>query len=211
MERYKIVIIAGEAGSGKDTLAHALTHKLKSLSIPVHEVVTHTTRPKRDYEKDGVDNHFVEPNEMVDLILEGKMLEAVTFNGWAYGTCIDDLELNKINIETLNPEGIENMAIDRRIDMFIIQCECDEKTRLIRQLSREQDPDVDEVIRRLHADRIDFSEFEPRKCSPWFINVTTSNEVSVDDEINSVLAHFRAWVTKDNWHTRNSINIDALN
>jgi len=35
------------------------------------------------------------------------MLEATIFNNWCYGTSIDNLDINAINIGVFNPEGIE--------------------------------------------------------------------------------------------------------
>lgn len=198
MKQYKVVIILGESGSGKDSLAREIVYKLDNLEYPVHQVVACTTRPKRDYEIEGCDYHFLTPNEFADLIMENKMLEAATFNDWAYGTCIDDLKPDQINIEVLNPEGTDIMSEDTRIDMCIVRCICNEKERLIRQLNREEDPDIDEIIRRLETDRIDFSNFNPRHCSNWVVKVYTDRGLTLEEEAELALEHILRWANKDN-------------
>lgn len=198
MERYKLIALVGEAGSGKDSLAEALVDQLRDEGFKAHEVVSYTTRPKRDYEIEGVDYHFVLPNIMVDLILHDKILEAAEFNNWVYGTCIDDLDPNAINVEVLNPEGIESMSTDKRIDMLVVQCICNEKERLIRQLNREVDPNIDEIVRRLGTDRRDFANFHPSDYSPWNTFVRTDAGMSISEEAELVLTYVRQWTNGDN-------------
>lgn len=198
MERYKLIAIVGEAGSGKDSLARALADVLEKEGLKVHEVVSYTTRPPRDYETDGVDYHFVDPQEFVKLIFNEKILEAAEFNDWVYGTCIDDLDPEAINIEVLNPEGVESMSADARIDMCIIRCVCDEKTRLIRQLEREENPDIDEIIRRLGTDRMDFADFILSRYSDWTLILPTGSPASPKDEAEFALEYVLRWTEKTN-------------
>lgn len=202
MERYKLVAIVGEAGSGKDSLARALADVLEKEGLKVHEVVSYTTRPPRDYETDGVDYHFVEPLKFADLIFKNRILEAAEFNDWIYGTCIDDLDPEAINIEVLNPDGVNAIYADHstlhRIDMFVIQCVCSEKTRLIRQLEREENPNIDEIMRRLGTDRRDFAEFNIRDYAPWYFVVPTDGGPTPHDEAKLALAYLRCWTEKSN-------------
>ena len=198
MERIKIVAIVGEAGSGKDSLAEALMDQLQDENFKVHEIISYTTRPKRDYEINGVDYHFVDAGTLAGLIIEDKMLEAAEFNGWIYGTCIEDLEEDAINVGVFNPEGIESLSQDPRINMCIIQCSCNEKDRLLRQLNRELDPNVDEIIRRFHADRRDFSNFDINNYSNRTVIIPTDKGNSVSEEAALVVDYVRYWAKNDN-------------
>lgn len=196
MEKYKVLAICGEAGSGKDTLAAILIEELRARGVAARNTVSYTTRPKRDYEKNDVDYHFVTEPVLLDLIYKGKILEATEFNNWFYATGIDDLEKDKVNIAVLNPEGIESLSCDNRIDMCIVRCQCSEKTRLIRQLEREFDPDIDEIIRRFKADREDFYSFKISEYSNWTTIVFT--EIPVWDEADIVADYVELWTGKDN-------------
>lgn len=196
--KYKVIAICGEAGSGKDSLASALTDQLQDEGYKVHKVVTYTTRPKRDYEIEGIDYHYVDNKTFSNLIIENKMLEVAEFNNWIYGTCIDDLQPDYLNIEVLNPEGIESMSLDSRIDLCIVQCMCNESERIIRQLRREFNPDVDEIFRRLKTDRIDFSDFHPSTYSSWNTSIDTDIGLSVSEEAVCILDYVKQWAEKDN-------------
>lgn len=155
MKRYNVVAICGKAGAGKDTLLAALAKKFPEA----HVLISHTTRPKRDYEKDGVDYHFVTREEFIHLIETNQMLEAAEFNGWIYGTSTVELQPDKLNLGVFNPAGVESLMSHPTLNVLVILCDCPDHIRLIRQLSREQMPDVKEIIRRYGTDEADFADF----------------------------------------------------
>ena len=89
------------------------------------------------------------------------MLEATYFNGWHYGTMRSSLQ-EGINVGVFNPEGLDclaEMPIDG-VKVLGYLLECDDKERLLRQLNRESDPDVHEIIRRFMADEEDFADID---------------------------------------------------
>ena len=149
---YNVIALIGEAGSGKDTLMR----KLVEANPQLNEVVSYTTRPPREGEVDGVNYHFVTGEEFGELVVAGKMFEASCFNDWFYGTGVDSLKEDKLNIGVFNPEGIESLMQHNNVNLTVIRVWASDKNRLIRQLNREEFPDVDEIIRRYKADREDF-------------------------------------------------------
>lgn len=169
---YNVVAIMGKAGSGKDSLMKAVLHHdtLNNLN----EIVSYTTRPMREGEKEGINYHYVSDEEFLQLILEDKMLEATIFNSWCYGTALNSLNQNKINIGVFNPAGVESLMKDPRINLKIFYIEASDKERLIRQLTREQNPDIEEILRRYKADNLDFSDLSS-------INYTTVNNETKDN------------------------------
>ena len=88
------------------------------------------------------------------------MIEAAIFRDWVYGTPYDSLDKNKINIGVFNPSGIETMRWNRNIDLKVFYLLCSDKKRLIRQLNREKNPDIDEIFRRYQTDREDFFDLD---------------------------------------------------
>ena len=70
---------------------------------------------------------------------------------------MDALDKNKINIGVFNPEGIKNLQRND-INLIVYRIVAPAKTRLLRQLNREENPDVDEIIRRFHTDNLDFCD-----------------------------------------------------
>ena len=88
------------------------------------------------------------------------MLEAAVFNNWCYGTSFDSLRINDINIGVFNPTGIETMNSLKNVDLTVYYVRASDKTRLKRQLDREENPDIDEIIRRYHTDKEDFYDLD---------------------------------------------------
>lgn len=152
--RIKILAIMGKAGSGKDTIVRKIIKKnLIPNAVPI---VSCTTRPPRDYEVDGKDYHFITFEQFEEDILNHQMLEAQIFNNWGYGTRIQDLRSDKINIGVYTPSGVYDLSEDKNIDLCVVYIIADDKTRLLRQLNREDKPDVQEIVRRFGADEGDF-------------------------------------------------------
>jgi hypothetical protein len=50
------------------------------------------------------------------------------------------------------------------LDVTVFKIVCSDKTRLLRQLNREADPNVKEIIRRYKADEEDFFDLEFNYC-----------------------------------------------
>lgn len=66
-----IIVISGTSGIGKD----AVLNGLKNCSLPLHFVVTATSRAPRPEEKEGVDYFFISREEFEQRIAEGKFIE----------------------------------------------------------------------------------------------------------------------------------------
>lgn len=155
--KYLVIALVGKAGVGKDTLARDLVDDNKNWNM----IVSCTTRPPREGEKDGEAYHFLTNEQFAQKVLDGDMLEATCFNGWHYGTMKSSL-VPGVNVGVFNPEGYDCLAempiAEVRVHGYLVQC--DDKTRLLRQLNREERPDVNEIIRRWIADDEDFCEIE---------------------------------------------------
>lgn len=188
-DKYTIIALMGKAGSGKDTIMKALLKQPAfQNAVPI---ISCTTRPKREYEKDGIDYHFLTKEQFTDKILSGDMLEATVFNDWCYGTSIDNLSNDKINIGVFNPEGAGLLRDRDNIKLILIYIEARDKDRLLRQLNRENDPDIHEILRRYSADEMDFAEEEIEYLEPdCFI---TNNDGGSIDKIAAAIAN--AWAS----------------
>lgn len=163
-EKYTIIALMGKAGSGKDTIMRAL---LKQPAFKgAAPIISCTTRPKREKEQNGVDYHFLTNEEFTNKILSGDMLEATVFNDWCYGTSLENLSKDKVNIGVFNPEGVGLLKGNPNINLKLIYIEANDKDRLLRQLNREKNPDVHEIIRRYSADEMDFTEEEIEYLEP---------------------------------------------
>ena len=113
-----------------------------------NEIVSFTSRPPREGEVDGKNYHFISKDEFLKKIENNEMFEYAQYNDWYYGTAIDSLDKDLINIGVFNRQGIEQLYNNEQINLFIVQMISCGKTRLLRSLHREQHPDVDEIVRR---------------------------------------------------------------
>ena len=155
MKKIKIIGICGKAGAGKDTLLHAIAD-----GYEVHPVVSCTTRQPREGERQGIDYFFMTKEQFTKKLINDEILEATEFNGWFYGTPKDGVDLDGWNVGVFNPEGLCCLSDNPDVELFSVYLDVPKKERLLRQLNREKDPDVDEIIRRYSADEKDFLHIE---------------------------------------------------
>lgn len=74
-----LVVISGPSGVGKD----AVIRSLQKRNLPLHFVVTMTSRAPRDEEVDGVDYFFVSREKFEELVEQDAFLEhAVVYNDY---------------------------------------------------------------------------------------------------------------------------------
>jgi guanylate kinase len=84
-----LVIVSGPSGVGKDTVISTLC--LVPTQPERYFVVTCTTRPRREYEVDGVHYHFFTPEAFAAKRAAGGFLEANLVHGHWYGTPRDEV------------------------------------------------------------------------------------------------------------------------
>lgn len=162
----KLLCIMGESASGKTTLA-----KMLEEECGIKQIVSHTSRPKREGEVEGVDYYFVSDEDFVLALNNDKLCECLIFNEWYYGISVDEIEKGSeddIKSVVVTPQGMEQLVHtvgkDKVVPIYIF---VDGKSRLIRSLAREQNGEVGEMCRRYLADEEDFKEIE--KFSPTVI------------------------------------------
>ena len=177
---FKIIALIGEAGSGKDSIMQNI---LKKRPLAFNEIISCTTRPMREGEVEGVNYFYLTPEEFTSKVLNGEMLEATNFNNWFYGTSYDSLRPDRPNIGVFNPDGIRAMSKMSDLDVTVYKIVCSDKTRLLRQLNREQYPNVDEIIRRYKTDKKDFFDLEF-----YYTEVKNEDKEDLDLATNTILS-----------------------
>ena len=82
MSEPRLYIVASPSGGGKSSLIKALLERDKNVRLSV----SHTTRPPRPGEKDGVHYHFVDEDAFESLAEDGAFLEHARVFDNRYGT-----------------------------------------------------------------------------------------------------------------------------
>ena len=160
---YNIVVLMGEAGAGKDSLMQgALVHLDQAgLTSQIHEIVSCTSRPMREGEAHGINYYYYHPNDFEMKIMNDEMLEFTRFNNWWYGTSYDSVRGDGvINIGVFNPSGVRQLLDRPDCNVTVYWIKTTDKERFLRQLNRENAPDVKEIVRRFNADYEDFSDID---------------------------------------------------
>lgn len=154
MKKIKLLALFGESSSGKDSIKHWLEYKLDNA----HGITMCTTRPKRNYEKEGKEYYFISYEKFLTLLEEQKILECTCFNEWFYATPTYEIKEDKINIGVFNPYSIHYIlkSFSSTMDILPVRIEANEKERLLRSLNREINPNCEEICRRFLADKKDF-------------------------------------------------------
>ena len=86
---HKLIIITAPSGSGKTSITHNLLKKYPQLAFSISAA----TRPRRSYEKDGVDYYFISTDDFKQKIQQNEFVEwEMVYEGKYYGTLKSELE-----------------------------------------------------------------------------------------------------------------------
>ena len=141
-----LYIISAPSGAGKTSLVKALVDTMPGLAISV----SHTTRPRRDGETDGVDYHFVDADAFRAMVDAGDFLEHARVFGNAYGTALssvqEQLETGTDVILEIDWQGARQVreTLPGAVSVFILPPSRDELERRLRARGK----DSEEVIAR---------------------------------------------------------------
>ncbi len=154
--------VSAPSGAGKTSLVAAL----QSSEPGLHVSVSHTTRPRRNNERDGVDYHFVSEQEFVTMVDADAFLEHARVFDCRYGTTGDSvhkhLAVGEDVILEIDWQGASQVR--RRqpgcIGIFILP---PSRQSLTERLGRRAQ-DADEVVARRMRDAVaemsHFGEFD---------------------------------------------------
>lgn len=87
-----LFIVSSPSGGGKTTLIREAIERLAGLDVVGHFSISHTTRPSRPAETDGVDYHFVDHATFERMVQSGDFLEWAEYADYRYGTSREAVE-----------------------------------------------------------------------------------------------------------------------
>jgi guanylate kinase len=76
------IVLSAPSGTGKTTLAHLLVNSMDKLALSV----SYTTRPMRGSEQDGVNYHFIDKKQFLEMVGRNEFLEWAEVHGHYYGS-----------------------------------------------------------------------------------------------------------------------------
>ena len=143
------IILVGPGASGKDFMRKRLEERGMTYAV------SYTTRPPRPGEADGKDYFFLSQETCKEMTDSGKFYEVIDFNGWTYGTTLEQFYRDDVFIMT--PRGLSHLSPEDRAKSFVIFFDIDEEIR--RQRLEERVMPGHTVDARLEADRELFAGF----------------------------------------------------
>jgi len=161
-----LIIIMGKTSSGKDTVANYLK---SDYGIP--DLVSYTTRDKREYETDGVEHWFIS-KERIAEIKAAEDLVAYTINektGIEYCATVQAMPA-ETSVYILNPDGlywgIKEGSL-KNTPYKTIYVECSEENILNR--GKQRGDNADTLYKRLESERLEFDTFRDLKNYDYII------------------------------------------
>ena len=113
-----LFVITGPSGCGKTTLVKQVMKNVKDVRFSV----SHTTRKKRNAEKEGRDYYFVAKSEFEQMIKEEKLAEWTVIHGNHYGTSKREIEKKGTRGDLLldiDVQGAEQIKLKLKRCVFI--------------------------------------------------------------------------------------------
>jgi len=141
-----LFIVSAPSGGGKTSLVNALLGANENLSVSI----SHTTRPRRPGEQDGVDYHFVDQTRFLEMIAQGAFLEHAQVFGNRYGTAREsvntELQQGRDVILEIDWQGARQVRslMPEAVAIFILPPSYEELERRLRK----RDSDDDKTIKR---------------------------------------------------------------
>lgn len=176
-----LIVVSGPSGAGKD----AVLNRLKETSCPVECIVTTTTRPKREYEKDKIDYHFISREKFQEMIDKDKLLEYASVYGNWYGLpkapVKEALEQGRDTIVRVDIQGAATIKkkIPQAVLIFLIPPSLKELVLRLRERHTESSAEL--ALRTRMAE-------EEMKSLPLFDYVVVNKRDQLDEAVSEIKA-----------------------
>ena len=198
---YRLVVVSGPSGSGKDTVVSQLIRRRQDIRLSV----SCTTRKPRPKEKEGIDYYFLNEQQFEQRIADGDMLEYTRYDGNYYGTPMHEIEQKLSDdttvvliIEVTGAKNVKNVCPDS-LCIFIVPPSLETLEQRLRARSTESEQ---EISRRLE---IAARELQELKFYDYAIKNETAAECS--SKLESIIEEWQE-MYKDIQHSWKTIEKD---
>ena len=167
---HKIIIITAPSGAGKTSITR---HLLKTFPDQLSFSVSAATRQRREYEKDGVDYHFMSADDFKEKIQNNAFIEwEMVYEGKYYGTLKSEIhriwkedKTPLLDIDVKGAVHVQQQHSNHALSIFI------------------EPPSVDELKRRLMGRGTETDESLTTRLNK------ATYELSFKDQFNKVIVN----------------------
>ncbi len=149
-EENILVILSSPSGVGKTTLTKKIQQKYQSFKISV----SHTTRPPRSNEVDGVDYHFTNKKKFEELIKTNKFYEYAKIFENYYGTLkknVDEIIKKNDILFDIDWQGTKQLSKFSHLKLIKIFLITSNKQELKNRLLKRNQNTTDEINKRFNS------------------------------------------------------------
>jgi len=184
-----LIAISAPSGTGKSTLCEQIRIKKPEIKFSI----SCTTRPRRDYEIDGINYYFLTDVEFMEKVKNNELLEYEEVHGYYYGTlsntlnnAISSKELMLFDVDVNGAMSIKKKYPNNTLTVFILPPSIEDlKVRLINRGT-----DSQEVINK----RLERTNKEMKfkdKFDTFMINDNLSSAV---EKLNKIIINLKQGV-----------------
>ena len=145
-----MVVLSSPSGVGKTTLTKKIQQKFKNFKISV----SHTTRPPRSNEVNGVDYNFVSKKKFEELIEKKEFYEHAkifdNYNGTLKRNVDQSIKENDI-IFDIDWQGTKQLSTFKKLNLIKLFLITDSKSELKKRLLKRDQNTKQEIEKRFNA------------------------------------------------------------
>ena len=204
----KLVIFAGTAGAGKNSIMDGLLRSGK-----YHDIVTSTTRAPREnngvMERDGIEYHFLTTEQALEKLNNGEYLEVAPVHEKINGVLVSELEAakqaGKVPIIDVDVQGVHTLKSlsDNVIAIFVVPPSFDEWMRRVKnRYDTEADFEAAWPARRKSA-IMELEDALSREYYHFLVNEdleqaihSAEGIINHDDKFSQIDKSYRVWVQR---------------
>lgn len=190
-KKGRLIVISAPSGAGKTTLVSTLVQAIPNLKLSI----SHTTRPIRPGEQDGINYYFVSEEDFKNLLDSRDFLEYAKVYDHFYGTSkvwVDE-QLNKgsdiiLEIDWQGAQQIKAMFKNEAIFIYILP----PSLEILKERLTKRAQDNQEVIKkRLSKAREDISHYKE-----FDYLVVNDNLQTATNELIAIVSSLRLSIEK---------------
>ena len=166
MSQGNLWVVSAPSGAGKTSLTRALVPQLAARGITATISVSHTTRPPRPGEQNGVHYHFVDEPSFQRMVARGEFLEQAEVFGRRYGTgrAVTEQLLAQghqvlLDIDWQGGRQVRSQMPDAQ-GIFVLPPSSAELERRLRARAQDSDAVIAERMQKARAEMSHWAEYD---------------------------------------------------